>query len=231
MKEKILSFLKTKLTGVQESYLAGVADTLSKTITEEDKIATSITDGVIETIRVGAMFIQSEGDRRATEAAKTAVKNYMDKHGLTEDGKPVKPPKKEDVTPTDTPDWFKQYQTKVDEVIGGLKSKLDEYEKSKTREAMSGRLTSKLKELGVDETFIPAMTRNLAIESEDKIDQLAAQIHEDYQSIVQKKAEQGVVINVPATPKPGVKEGEALGKSIAAKKNATSTDGVQAKKI
>ena len=77
MKEKIVAFLKSKLTGVSESFLSGVADTFSKTVKEETDIETVITDGIIETLKYSAKELQVEGDRRATEATKTALKNSI----------------------------------------------------------------------------------------------------------------------------------------------------------
>lgn len=87
---KILTFLKTKLTGVQENYLSGVAEFYAKTITEEKEIETTLTDGVINLLKVNAAFLQSEGDKRANEAADTAIKNYRKKYGLDENGQPAK---------------------------------------------------------------------------------------------------------------------------------------------
>jgi len=75
MKEKILAFLTTRLSGVSKAYLEGVADTYSKTITEESQIETILNDGVISGLKYAADFAQREGDRRATDATATAVSN------------------------------------------------------------------------------------------------------------------------------------------------------------
>ena len=113
MKEKIVLFLKTRLTGVAESYLNGVADTFSKTIKEEKDIETTFTDGIIETLKFSATQLQVEGDRRATEAQKTALKNFQEKHGLNEDGTPIKklgrPPKEKDADPEE-PAWITAFK-------------------------------------------------------------------------------------------------------------------------
>lgn len=90
MKEKILAYLVAQLQGVSKAYLDGVATEMSKTITEESQIETSITDGVVNAIKYSAGQLQAEGDRRATEATQTAVLNYEKDHNL-KDGKPVIP--------------------------------------------------------------------------------------------------------------------------------------------
>ena len=74
MKEKILAFLKTKLPGVPDNYLLGIAEHYSKTVTEEKQVETTFTDGVIDLLKLNANLIQSEGDKRVTEATKTALK-------------------------------------------------------------------------------------------------------------------------------------------------------------
>ena len=88
MEEKLLAFLKGKLQGTSESYLRGVAQHYAKTITDETQIETTLNDGVIGLLKLNAGILQTEGDRRATEATKTAVKNAFEKLGLDENGKP-----------------------------------------------------------------------------------------------------------------------------------------------
>jgi hypothetical protein len=109
MNAKILEQLKTKFSGVEESILKPLADKLAKGATEEN----------LQTIIEGVTFakiLESYGDRRATEASATAVKNYETKHNL-KDGKVVEQKKVEEPKPTDDvkpqknedmPEWAKQ---------------------------------------------------------------------------------------------------------------------------
>lgn len=81
MKTKILDALKSKFAGVKADILDRVAQRLSETVTSEDDIATAV-DGAL------TIILETYGDKRATDAQKTAVANYERKHGL-KDGKKV----------------------------------------------------------------------------------------------------------------------------------------------
>ena len=131
MKDKILSHLKTRLPGVAENYLAGVAEHYAKTVTEDSQIETTLTDGVIDLLKLNAAFLQTEGDKRATEAADTALKNYRKKHGLDENGKPIEgnPPKKSKDVDPDEPAWFKSYREAKDAELAELKTTIEEQKK------------------------------------------------------------------------------------------------------
>lgn len=233
MKEKILAFLKTnaKLQGVQESYLLGVADHFSKTITEETQISATFSDGVLDLLKLNAGLLQSEGDKRATEASQTALKKYREKHGLDENGKPIEDPSKKKVNNPDPeePAWFKAYREKSETELATLKTKLETQEKEKSTALLTSKVTEKLKEKGIPASYYKG--RNLNIDSEDKIDQLIASVETDYNGFKQEMAEQGVVISIPPSGQGTVKEGEALGKKIAEKHNANTSDGVQGKKV
>lgn len=228
MKEKIYAFLKTKLQGVPENYLLGVADHYSKTVTEETKIETTFTDGVIDFIKHNAAFIQSEGDRRATEASKTALKNYLEKHGLDENGKPIetKPPKKKkkEVDENDdeeTPEWVSELKE--------LKTKLENMEKEKTMNALIDKVKSHDKLKDIPASFLKG--RNLIPQSEGEIDQLVTSIEADYSAFKQEMAEKGVVISVPPAGGGSLEQGGTIGKEIAEKKNAKTSDGVKGKTV
>ena len=227
MKEKILAFLKSKLTGVSESYLSGVAETLSKTITEESQIETAISAGVIETLKFSAAQLQIEGDKRATEAQKTAVKNAFEKLGLDENGKPLK--KDTPTPPADPNDLKALIQEAVNAAINPLQERINGYDKEKTTAQLTSKLTAKLKEKGIPESYLKG--RNLSIEKEDEIDNLITGIESDYNGFKQEMAEQGVIISTPVSGTGAIKEGEALGTSIAEKRNAGTSDGVQGKKV
>lgn len=231
MKDKILSHLKTRLPGVAENYLVGVAEHYAKTMTDETQIETTLTDGVIDLLKLNATFLQTEGDKRATEAADTALKNYRKKHGLDENGKPIETikPIKKDVTDPEEPAWFKSYRETKDAELAELKSTLEEQKKEKARMTLTEKVKNHEKLKGIPASFLSG--RNLIPESEDKLDQLAASIEADYTAFKQEMAEQGVHISVPPTSGSGIKEGAALGKMIAEKKNTNTSDGVKGKAI
>ena len=86
MRDKILTFLKTKLSGVPNSFLEGISNNLATTITDEAQIETVCNAGLIASLKTAADYAQQEGDRRATTATDTAIKGYETKHNL-KDGK------------------------------------------------------------------------------------------------------------------------------------------------
>jgi len=213
MKEKILAFLKTRLTGVPENYLSGVADTFSKTIKDEKDIETVISDGIIETLKFSATQLQVEGDRRATEAQKTALRNFQEKHGLNEDGTPIKkpvgrPPKTKDVDPDNDsdegddkiPEWAKKILAKNTE----LEQKIEKQMQEKTLASLAEKVSKHDKLKDIPQTFLKG--RNLVPQSEAEIDQLVATIESDYNGFKQEMAEKGVIVSVP--PAGGGAEGD-----------------------
>ena len=221
MKEKIMAFLKGKLQGTSESYLNGIAEHYAKTITQETEIETTFTDGVIGLLKLNAGLIQVEGDRRATDAQKTAVKNAFEKLGLDENGKPKVDPPKTDPPKNDQPDIAEMLKKLLDEKLSPLQNELSAFKKEKTQSQLMGKLASVLKEKGISERFYKG--RNIEIESEESIAQIASGIETDWNEFVQEKAEQGVAITIPKSSDGTAKEGEALAKSLAAQRNTEST--------
>lgn len=163
MKEKILQFLKTKLTGVQETYLAGVADSYSKTITEESQIETVLSDGVIDAIKLASTQIQSEGDRRANDAVKTAVENFRKKHNLDENGKPIGNPNPPAGGGDEVPAWAKQLQETVTTLAGTVQTVTQE----NTRAAKRNEAKAKLKAKGVADKHLEDFANRVNIEAEN----------------------------------------------------------------
>lgn len=109
MKTKILDALKPKFEGVSDAILERIATKLAKTVKTEDDVTTAVEGVTFQQV------LESYGDSRATEAAKTAVKNYETQHKL-KDGKKV-----DDVEPNDegakkkgdddkdVPEWAKEF--------------------------------------------------------------------------------------------------------------------------
>ena len=200
MKEKILAFLKTRLNGVPDSYLSGVAEYYSKTMKDEKDIETVITDGIIETLKFSANQLQIEGDRRATEAQKTALKNFQEKHGLNEDGTSIKkvgrPPKDKDADPDpDEPAWVANFKKEYSDSITALKAEIEAQKQEKTLAALSEKVSKHEKLKDIPQSYLKG--RNLVPKSEAEIDQLATEIETDYNGFKQDMAEKGVVISVP----------------------------------
>lgn len=198
MKEKIFQFLKTKLAGVQESYLKGVAEEFSKTITEEAQIETVLSQGVVDAIKLAANQLQAEGDRRANDATKTAVENFRKKYGLDENGKPISTdPPKTDPPKTDPnePEWFKTYRQKQDQEIADLRKKHEDAAKKEVTTALAAKVKAKLAEKKVPESFFKG--RSLEVESEEQIDKLVDEIGNDYTAFQQELVNQGIVIEKP----------------------------------
>jgi len=139
MKQKILEALKTRYAGVAESILDRVADKLAKTVTDDDGIATAV-DGAFNDI------LESYGDKRATDATKTAVLNYERKHGLKDgqkvsggEPKPIEPEPKQD----DMPAWAQA----LVESNKKLADRLAAIDGERTATTRRGKLNEALKDL------------------------------------------------------------------------------------
>ena len=85
MKELILKALQTKFPGVEAKILERMAEKLAKTTTNEEDVQTTV-DGV-----TFQNVLESYGDYRATESAKTSISNYEKKYKL-KDGKVIEEP-------------------------------------------------------------------------------------------------------------------------------------------
>ena len=96
MKEQILSALATKFPGANANILDRIAAMLAKTVTTDEQVATAVEGVTKELIEL----VESYGDSRATNAQRTAVANYENKHGL-KNGKKVEKPAEEDTTTAD----------------------------------------------------------------------------------------------------------------------------------
>jgi len=120
MKELILKALQTKYDGVDAKILDRMADKLAKTVTKEEDVQTTV-DGV-----TFQNLLESYGDFRATESAKTSISNYEKKYKL-KDGKVVEepkdpkpgdpePPKKDPKTGEEEPAWAKALAARLDKM-------------------------------------------------------------------------------------------------------------------
>ena len=207
MKEKILQFLKGKLNGVQGTYLDGVAEEYAKTITEESQIETTFSEGVLSLIKMSAAQIQTESDRRATEATRTAVSNYEKKHNL-KDGKPVegggsqpnpKEPKDDD---KNTPEWAKALIKQNQE----LAQKVETLEKDKTKQSKNEQAQTALQGSKLPDKFKTKWAGRIDPDSEtsieDQVKELEAEFDELHGDFVKESVGKGL-------PQGGGNDGEA----------------------
>lgn len=201
MKERILQFLKTnaKLAGVQENYLKEVADFYAKSLTDETKIEATFSDGVVDFIKLNASQLQKEGDRRATEASNTALKTFREKHGLNEDGTPIKKEEKKDVTDPNEPVWFTAFKKEQADKQAALEAKIARAEQEKTSAVLTDRVKTHPKLKDIPASFLAG--RNLVPQSEADIDNLVNSIETDYNGFKQELVEKGVITAIP--PKGG----------------------------
>lgn len=143
MKSKILDALKTRYSGVDETLLGRVAEKLAKTATKEEDVATAVDGAFVD-------ILESYGDKRATEASKTAVANYERKHGL-KDGKvdnggapsTTEPKSDEQQDGSNVPAWA---QALIDS-NKSLAARLDALDGERTATDRRGQINALLKDL------------------------------------------------------------------------------------
>ena len=205
MKEKILLQLKTacgNTTSISDKTLQIIADRIAANITEESQIeaAIELEKPILQAIDGNINFVAADAVKKVKPIEKTIEKKTEEK---TND--------------PNEPEWFKTYREKQDQETTALKNKLENYDKEKVQSQLNSKITAKLKEKGIPESYYRG--RNLSIEDESGIDQLVASIDTDFVGFKQELAESGVIISVPKSSTSGLKEGELLGAQIADKRN------------
>lgn len=186
MKDKILELLRAKFTGTPAKVLDRVADHLSQTVTEESQLETAI-DGVQPLVTGFAEILQSETDRRVTDATATAVANWRKKHGLDETGKPIKqepnppaPPSGDPKGGDETPAWAKGLL----ETVANLTVTVEGVTKQNALAQKQATVKAKLKSKGVPEKFMDMFAGRVDLESET-MDEEINRVHEEYNSLRQ----------------------------------------------
>lgn len=214
MKDKILAALKTKFQnlGFTEKAFGGVADYLAATVTEETQIETAI--GGVEPL---LKAFQGDIDTRVTSAlAKQKAEQEKKPDAAAEAA--AKAAAEAAAKASDMPQWAKDMQ-----------AKLEAYERKEQQAVISAKLTAKLKEKGVAESFLKHA--NLAVTSEADIDTIATKVEQDWVEFKQDLINQGLMAEVPKKPAGPGKEGEDLGKAIAERRNTGTSEGVKGKEI
>jgi hypothetical protein len=202
MKEKILTFLKSKLSGLSNVYLEGVAEFYSKTITDEKTIETTLTDGVIDLLKFNADHIQKEGDKRATEASKTAVQTYETKHNL-KDGKIIgaEPPKTE--PPAQPGD------TQTAKQILELTNKVNSFEAEKLKAKLLADLHKRLTEKKIPIEF----AKGVKLEKAEDLDAAFTEVETSFNAVKQELINNNVLIESPVVAQ-GTSSAESIKQEI-----------------
>ena len=193
MKEKILAFLKTKLSGVPNSFLEGVSHQLTTTITEESQIETVINAGLIAALQASAQYSQQEGDRRATTATETAIKGYEQKYNLKE-GKSISQnePLKPDLT---IPDSLKPIMDK----IAALEAKDALAQKKAANDALLSEAAKLAKGKGAaNEKLLTKALKLVTVDEGVTAEQIADKLLLEYNDFQSAVIGEGSVPNIPS---------------------------------
>lgn len=147
MKEKILVALKTKYKtfGFSEKAFDGVADYLSKTVTEESQIETAI-DGV------EGLFKGFQGDVDYVRNEKSGLQKQLDELKKKIEN-PNPQPKPEEEKKDDVPAWA---QAIIDS-NKTLSEKLAGYEQERVQAQRNAQVSAKAKEYSIPETLVPML--------------------------------------------------------------------------
>jgi len=139
MKVKILAQLKTKYAnlGFGDKAFDGVADYLSKTVTEETQIETAI--GGVEPL---LKAFQGDVDKVRTELAQKKTELEELKKKSTE-------PAKKDPPAEDEPAWFKAWKEEQTKKIEAIEKENQSFKAEKAKETRSAQVAAKVKELGI----------------------------------------------------------------------------------
>lgn len=141
MKDKILSALKTKYKnlGFGDKAFEGVAEYLSRSVTEESQIETAIAG--VETI---LKSFQGDIDKVRTE--KSELQRKYDELEKSQGGT-----SKKEAEPDQMPDWFKAYKEEQDKKLEALQGENEKIKKEKDLASRQSFISGELKRLGIDE--------------------------------------------------------------------------------
>jgi hypothetical protein len=219
MKEKILAQLKQKFTGVSTVLLGLYADSIAAKITTETEIEGAISE--LENLPISIpdqnKFYQTEGDRRAAEAAITREANLKQQFNFVDkSGTPPTPP----ANPKPT-----------DEILS-LKARLDEFEKNQKRAVYLQKAQSMLTEKNIPKSFYSKVLEKMEFENDETIEAAVNEINTDFTSFKQSMVDEGLLL----IEKPMFGESTSTGVSPAMQKfielqSADQTNPLGAKKL
>jgi len=139
--------------------------------------------------------LQTEGDRRATQASKTAVDNFREKYNLDEDGKPKNKSQTEvktDAIPENVKPLFDQMTAQISELtklVGTVVT--TQVNSTKTEQAKAALKASEV----LPEAFQQKWLTRIALESEksfeDQVKDLETEFQELHQEFITKQVREG----------------------------------------
>lgn len=193
MKDKILTALKTKFKtlGFGEKAFDGVADFLSKTVTEEKDIETAI--GGVEPL---LKAFQGDADKRVT-----TLKSELDELKKNPP-KPTDPPKPPTTDPGKSDDIQKQISEAIKNAVGPLQQKLEGYEKRETQKSLQQKALHSIREGFASDkerkSFDAWMKgRSIEVEDESKLDEAVDSLKNGFTEFRQEMIDQGVITEIP----------------------------------
>lgn len=179
--------LRARFSGTQTKVLDRVADHLSQTVTEESQLETAIA-GVQPLVTAFTEILQSETDRRVTEATSTALKNFREKHGLDENGKPISQPNPQGGD--DVPAWAKE----LIDTVTTLKGTVESVTKKTTMAERQAAIQAQLKAKGVSEKHMSLFASRVNLESENlesEIERVASEYTAFRQDLINEEIAKG----------------------------------------
>lgn len=195
-KDKILAELRKKFPGLSAAMLGLIATKLAEKVTEETAIEGAITelDNLPIPITEFAKMLQTEGDRRVTEAEKKWKKTTPKPEDTKEDV---------DDIPDDTPSGklFKKLQQEIADI-----------RKEKNQATLTEQLHAKLKE-----KKIPLqMAKGVVLEKAEDLDAVLASIETEYTDFKQELVNQNLMVEAPKGGSNHTQKPEAMDADIKA---------------
>lgn len=189
MKSKILAKLSVKHKGLSKHLLGLIADKIAAKVTEESEIDAAIDDLDNQLISVSeyAKLLQQEGDRRVTEAKKTFEKQSTESDEEEEEEPEAKPKGKEKSKGGD------DAIAKLTQAVAALTEKVASNEKQSKQQTLGEKLKAALKEKKIPEV----MAKGRALEKEEDIDTVLAEIEADHTALKQELINEGLAGGKP----------------------------------
>lgn len=186
MKEKILAQLKLKYAGVSVTLLGLYADKISAKVTADDQIEGEINE--LEKLPISIeeqnKFYQTEGDRRASEAASTREANLKEKFNLVS---------KADSPPTPPNPHEPPKPPKPSDELELLKKRLDTFERNEVRSKHVNRATNLLDEKKIPKSFYSKILGKTEFESNEQIESVVSEIESDFTTFKQSMIDEGML--------------------------------------
>lgn len=209
MNQKILEALKEKFTGASDDVLVRLANKIGKKITTEEDISPAVEKITLQEL------IDSEADRRATEAQKTAIQNYEKKYKLKdgmkyEDSEEMNSKDVQEIK-EDTPEWAKQ----IIEANSKLAERLNAFESNKISTERKQKLQDIVDKLP-DQLKKPYSRVAVDTLNEEQFAGLLAEIEGEVDSLFSDFNQKGAVFGRPTNNLGGTPRQELSKEQLAA---------------